>query len=169
MKTQETEGKAYLLVTFTQRFVTKSKLSLIFTETLLFPHKTTYLNDQHDLYENADCNSVLLPPIRAAEIVECVCKYVSMWRESHKIFKIWALINQTLPRCVRSYGLWINKSNYRAKKVDISESTNTNQSISLKQFYPNRSVNFHPRIVLFSHNPPKFNIFNSCEQSLLFK
>ena len=44
--TQKTEGKAYLLVTFIQRFVTKSKLSLIFTETLLFPHKTAYfLND----------------------------------------------------------------------------------------------------------------------------
>ena len=44
--TPETEGKAYLVVTFVQRFVTKSKLSLIFTETLLFSHKTTYfLND----------------------------------------------------------------------------------------------------------------------------
>ena len=47
--TQKTEGKAYLLVTFIQRFVTKSKLSLIFTETLLFPHKTAhFLNDWYD-------------------------------------------------------------------------------------------------------------------------
>ena len=53
-----TEGEAYLLVTFIQRFVTKSKLSLIFTETLLFPHKTPYfLNYRHDSYKNADGNS----------------------------------------------------------------------------------------------------------------
>ena len=58
--TLESEGKAYLLVTFIQRFVTKSKLSLIFTETLLFPHKTAYfLNDRHDSYQNADGNSSL--------------------------------------------------------------------------------------------------------------
>ena len=56
--TLETEDKIYLLVTFIQRFVTRSKLSLIFTETLLFPHKTGYyLNDQHDSYKNADGNS----------------------------------------------------------------------------------------------------------------
>ena len=47
--TLETECKAYLLVFFIQRFVTKSKLSLIFTETLLFPHKAAYFfNDRHD-------------------------------------------------------------------------------------------------------------------------
>ena len=55
--TLETKCKAYLLITFIQRFVTKSKLSLIFTETLLFPHKTAYfLNEQHDSYKNADGN-----------------------------------------------------------------------------------------------------------------
>ena len=48
--TLENEGKAYLLVTFIQRFVSKSKLSLIFTEMLLFPHKTAcFLNDRHHL------------------------------------------------------------------------------------------------------------------------
>ena len=47
--TLETEDKAYLLVNFIQRLVTESKLSLIFIETLLFPHKTAYfLNDRHD-------------------------------------------------------------------------------------------------------------------------
>ena len=54
----ETEGKIYFLVTFMQRFVTQSKLHLIFTETLLFPHKTAYfLNDQHESYKNVDVNS----------------------------------------------------------------------------------------------------------------
>ena len=38
----ETVGKICLLVTFIQRFVTQSKLSLIFSKTLLFPHKTTF-------------------------------------------------------------------------------------------------------------------------------
>ena len=54
------EGKNYLLITFMQRLVTHSKLSLIFTETLLFPHKTAYfLNDRHELYKykNAYGNS----------------------------------------------------------------------------------------------------------------
>ena len=54
----ETEGKDSLLVTFIQRFVTQSKLSLNFTETPLFPPKTAYfLNNLHDAYKNADCNS----------------------------------------------------------------------------------------------------------------
>ena len=38
----ESEDKMSLLVTFIQRFVTQSKLSQIFTKTLLFPHTTTY-------------------------------------------------------------------------------------------------------------------------------
>ena len=50
----ETEGKINLLVTFIQRFVTQSKLSLIFTKTL-FPHKTAYFSDNsHDALKNAD-------------------------------------------------------------------------------------------------------------------
>ena len=45
----ETEGKISLLVTFIQRFIVQSKLSLIFTKTLLFPHKTAYFwNNLHD-------------------------------------------------------------------------------------------------------------------------
>ena len=40
-----------------QRFVKQSKLSLIFTETLLFPDERAYfLNDRHDPYKNADGN-----------------------------------------------------------------------------------------------------------------
>ena len=54
----ETEGKISLLVAFIQRFVTQSKLSLIFTEILLFPHKAAYFsNNLHDAYKNADGNS----------------------------------------------------------------------------------------------------------------
>ena len=48
------QRKIYLPVTFIQRFDTQSKMSLIFTETLLFPHKTAYfLNDRYDSYKNA--------------------------------------------------------------------------------------------------------------------
>ena len=51
----EIEGKISLLVTFIQWFVTQSKLSLIFTKTLLFPHKTAYFsNNSHNAYKNAD-------------------------------------------------------------------------------------------------------------------
>ena len=54
----ETEGKVSLLVTFIQQFVAKSKVSLIFTKTLLFLHKTTYfLNNSYDAYNNANGNS----------------------------------------------------------------------------------------------------------------
>ena len=54
----ENEGKISLLVTFIQRFVTQSKLSLMFTKTLLFTHKTTYFfNNSHDPYKNEDGNS----------------------------------------------------------------------------------------------------------------
>ena len=56
--TLETDGKAYLLVTFIQQYITKSKISLIFTEMLLFPHEAAYfLNDRHVSYKNADGNS----------------------------------------------------------------------------------------------------------------
>ena len=58
----ESEGKAYLLVTFMQRFVSKSKLCLIFTEALLIPHKAGYfLNDRHDSYEHEDGITKLIP------------------------------------------------------------------------------------------------------------
>ena len=60
---------------------------------------------------------------------------VSMWTESHKICKVWALINQDLPRYFHSYGLRLNKSNHHIKQVDISESTDFNQSILMNRFY----------------------------------
>ena len=54
----ETEGKINLPVTFMQWFVTQSKLSLIFTKTLLLPHIAAYFsNYSHDAYKNADGNS----------------------------------------------------------------------------------------------------------------
>ena len=47
-----------MLVTFIQRFVAQSQLSLIFTKTLLFPHKTAYFsNNSHNPYKTADGNS----------------------------------------------------------------------------------------------------------------
>ena len=53
----ETEDKDSLLVTL-QRLVTRNKLSLIFTKTILFPHKTAYfMNNSHNAYKNVDVNS----------------------------------------------------------------------------------------------------------------
>ena len=34
---------------------------------------------------------------------------VSMWTESHKIWKVWSLINHALSQCFLSYRLWLNK------------------------------------------------------------
>ena len=45
----ETEGKINLLVTFIQRFVTQSKLSLIFTKTAYY-----FSDSSHDALKNAD-------------------------------------------------------------------------------------------------------------------
>ena len=61
---------------------------------------------------------------------------ISIWMESHKICKIWVLTNQVLSQYFCSYELWLNKSNHRVKQVDISESTDINQSISMNRFYP---------------------------------
>ena len=41
--------------TFIQRFVTQSKLSVVFTKALLFSHKTAYfLNNSHNTYKNGN-------------------------------------------------------------------------------------------------------------------
>ena len=54
----EIGDKTNLLVTFIQRFVTQSKLSLILTKTPLFPHKTAYVSNKlHNAYKNAEGNS----------------------------------------------------------------------------------------------------------------
>ena len=54
----ETVGQNCLVLTFMQRFVTLRKLSLIFSKTLLFPHKTAYFsNNSHDAYKNVDGNA----------------------------------------------------------------------------------------------------------------
>ena len=54
----EIEGKIILLITFIKQFVAESKLSLIFTIALLFPHKTAYfLNNSYKAYKNAAGNS----------------------------------------------------------------------------------------------------------------
>ena len=54
----EIDGKVSLLVTFIQGFVTQSKLSLIFTKTLLLTHKKAYFsNNLHNAHKNADGNS----------------------------------------------------------------------------------------------------------------
>ena len=54
----ETEDEISLLVSFIQRFVTQSRLLLIFTKTPLLSHKTAYFSHRsHDTYKNVDGNS----------------------------------------------------------------------------------------------------------------
>ena len=71
---REIEVKISLLVSFIQWFVTPSKLSLIFTKTLLFTHKTTHFsNNSHNAYKNVDGNSKfnitkLNPAVKLLEI-----------------------------------------------------------------------------------------------------
>ena len=54
----ESELLYFNLVTFILRFVTQSKLSLIFNRILSFPHKTTFFsNNSHNVYKGADGKS----------------------------------------------------------------------------------------------------------------
>ena len=53
----ETEGKINLLVTFIQRFVTQSKLSLIFIKTLYFFTSNRIFFEITNACKNADGNS----------------------------------------------------------------------------------------------------------------
>ena len=85
------------------------------------------------------------------EIVEWVRK---LWTESHQICKVWALINQILTWCFRSYGLWLKIQ--IIAQFNISKSIDINQSISIHQFYPIDASNFI-RDFLFSHNPTSFS------------
>ena len=71
------------------------------------------------------------------EIVEWVRK---LWTESHQICKVWALINQILTWCFRSYGLWLKIQ--IIAQFNISKSIDINQSISIHQFYPIDASNF---------------------------
>ena len=60
--------------------------------------------------------------------------YVVLWTESHKIFKVWALMNKVLARYFTSYGKWLTSQ--------IIKSVDSNQSISINQFYPIETSNF---------------------------
>ena len=65
---------------------------------------------------------------------------VVMWTESQKSCKVWALINQSLPRYFRSCGLWLTSQ--IIKSIDISQSIDFKQSIWINQFYPIKAMNF---------------------------
>ena len=67
-------------------------------------------------------------------MIEVNCR-VSICTESHKICKAWAFIDHVLLERFRSYWLWLNKSSDWVTKVDISESTNIKQSISMNRFF----------------------------------
>ena len=83
--------------------------------------------------------------------------------KSHKICKVWALVNQVLPWYFPSYGLWLTIQIIQS--VDISGSIEINQSILVNQFYLIKASSFIRYFFIF----PYFTIikfFNSCEKSL---
>ena len=73
-----------------------------------------------------------MPLKRGAEIVKCVSKYVD---GTSRNLKRLIPYNKVIPRCFRSYDLYLIKLNHRVRQVDISESADINQSISMNQFY----------------------------------
>ena len=91
---------------------------------------------------------------------ELLSACVSMWTESHKICRVWTFIKQVLPQYFRSYGLFLNKSNYQVKQNDISESTDFKQTISMNRFCPIEALIFiqyffcstHVRRVCYANN-----------------
>ena len=60
-----------------------------------------------------------------------VCACVCRWNLTSSVN-----FEPILTRCNCSYGLWSNKSNHWVKHVDVSWSTDINQSISMNRFYP---------------------------------
>ena len=91
---------------------TQSNLSLIFTKTLLFSHKTTYFsNDSYDSYKNADGNSKIyigaVQKVRQRRRGEGVFKnsdklwhgrrgMIKWWRHHSIFLKCWHLIHMKL-------------------------------------------------------------------------
>ena len=53
------------------------------------------------------------------------------------------------PRCFCSYRLWLNKSNHRVKHVNISESNDINQSISMNRFCSIKALIFIREVFVF--------------------
>ena len=136
--------------------------SVCFISFILFVLKTTnmYFDLTYHYYTNLyvfilwlkfqrnKTNKALVQFIAAHKGV-VLSAYVSIWTESHKICKAWVLINQILPQCFCYYGLWLNKSNHQVKQVDISESTDINQSISMNRFYSIEALIFIQKFFVF--------------------
>ena len=93
---------------------------------------------------------------------------VSIWTESHKICKAWALINHVLWQCFRSYWLW-----FKSQIIESSTSISTSQLILTNRYqwinFIYRNVDFHPVVFWFRiihHN----SIFSThVRRVLLFK
>ena len=85
---------------------------------------------------------------------------LSMWTESLKICTVWALINQVLPQCFRSYKLRLynsssSTSRYQRvnqyKPIDISESILSNRSVDFHlRIKPTQNLLSPARIAIFS-------------------
>ena len=95
-------------------------------------------------------------PQRAVEIVEFVRKYMDgisqdlkRLTESHKICKVWALINQVFPQYFPSYSVWLSQIIISA---NISESVDINQSTSFSQFCPIEASNFIRAFLVFPYS-----------------
>ena len=78
--------------------------------------------------------------------------FVRMWTNSHKICKVWALINQVFTGCFPFYRVWLTSQIIRS--VWISKSVDINQLMWMNQFCPIEVLNL-------------IIIFNSREKSLL--
>ena len=59
---------------------------------------------------------------------------VNKWTESHKIWKVWTLINQVIIWCFPSHGVWLKSQ--IIKPTGISETVNINQLLWMNQFQP---------------------------------
>ena len=97
---------------------------------------------------------LVLQIVYCSGIFECVRKYMSGISPNLQSLSTYTLNTYDTnfgvpPRCFCSYRLWLNKSNHRVKHVNISESNDINQSISMNRFCSIKALIFIREVFVF--------------------
>ena len=115
----ETEGKISLLVTFTRRFLTQSKLFLLFSKTLLFPHKIAYFsNNSNETYKNTNGNSKF-------NITKLNTWKLTFWKQS--------VVTEDE---IKNSAILVNKHKVEAKNFSILISVYDNERVATPRLIP---------------------------------
>ena len=117
-------------------------------------------------------SNLLLPSIRASEIVECVRKYVDGISQNLQSLTPYEpgpltlfLFLRIMLKQVKSSS-WSSQISESNQQVDVSESINFNQSIITNRFYPIEVLIFIRKLFVFPESS-QFIIFNSCKKTVI--